>query len=183
MKLILASHSPRRIEFLQKWGFDFQITNPNFLERTFPKPEETIIYNAYGKASTVALRRNNSIVIGMDTVVVLKNEIIGKPENNNELMRMLRKLSNETHTVMTGVAVVANKEFITDICKTRVNFRRMTEKEIKSYAETGEGMDKAGGYAIQGIASDFIIKVDGLIDNVIGMPVMLLKKMLNDIKR
>ncbi len=183
MKLVLASHSPRRIEFLKKWGFDFNTANSFFEEKTFKMPEETVIYNAYGKASTVAQKIKNSAIIGVDTVVVLNQTIIGKPENKNELRKMLRKLDNKTHMVITGIAVVKNEKFITDTCRTKVSFRKITDKEIENYVTTNEGMDKAGGYAIQGIASDFIIRIDGLIDNVIGLPVLLLRKMLDKIER
>ena len=183
MKLVLASGSPRRIEFLKKWGFDFQVKKADFKEKTFKCPEETAIYNAFGKASLVAMRYKNSIVIGADTVVVIDNKIMGKPKDKTDLKVMLSKLSNRTHTVITGLALVRNTEFITNISKTEVTFRKVDNYEIERYINTGEGNDKAGGYAIQGLASDFIIKVDGLLDNVIGMPIATFRKMLKEIER
>ena len=183
MKLILASKSPRRIEFLEKWGFDFKTKSSDFKEKILKSPEETVIYNAYGKAKKVAIKFKNKTVIGADTVVALNKEIIGKPQNKKDLERMLQKISGKTHLVITGIALIKNNKFVTNICKTEVTFRRINDNEIKDYIRTGEGNDKAGGYAIQGLASDFIVKVDGLLDNVIGIPLMILRKMLIEIER
>ncbi len=183
MKLILASKSPRRIEYLKMWGFSFESVNASFDERILNDPINTVIYNSFGKASKVLNNYKNSIVIGLDTVVSLENKIIGKPKDKEDLRTMLKLLSNKTHLVTTGMAVIQNKKFAVATCKTTVTFRNLSDKEIDQYVKTGEGLDKAGGYAIQGIASDFIVKVEGLIDNVIGIPVFTLRKLLEEIER
>ncbi len=183
MKLILASKSPRRIEFLRKWGFDFEVKKSDFNEKILKDPEETAVYNAYGKAKEIAIKFKNKTIIGADTVVALNEEIIGKPQNKEDLKKMLRKISGKTHLVITGAALIKDYRFVTNICKTEVTFRRISNSEIEDYIRTGEGDDKAGGYAVQGLASDFIIKVSGLLDNVIGMPLMVLRKMLIEIER
>ena len=183
MKLILASKSPRRIEFLRKWGFDFEVKKSDFKEKILKDPGETTVYNAYGKAKEIAIKFKNKTIIGADTVVALNEEIIGKPQDKEDLKKMLRKISGKTHLVITGAALIKGNRFVTNICKTEVTFRRISNSEIEDYIRTGEGDDKAGGYAIQGLASDFIIKVSGLLDNVIGMPLMVLRKMLIEIER
>jgi septum formation protein len=180
-KIILASASPRRIEFLKKWGFNFISKKSSFPERTLPTPEKTVLYNSYGKAFDIAKVNKNYIVIGVDTVVALENEILGKPINKEKVKEMLYKLSDKTHTVISGITIMHKNKFLTDICKTFVTFRKLGREEIESYAETGEGKDKAGGYAVQGLASDFIIKIEGYVDNVIGLPVNNLRKLLNQI--
>lgn len=181
-QIILASSSPRRIEFLRKWGFKFISIKSKFKEKTFSSVEKTVIYNSYGKAFNIAKEHKNCIVIGIDTVVAIGEEILGKPGNNEKVKEMLHKLNGETHTVTSGITVIYKGNFVTNISKTFVTFRKITDKEIELYANTGEGNDKAGGYAVQGLASDFIIKIDGYIDNVIGIPVKFLREMINQIR-
>ncbi len=183
MKLILASKSPRRIEYLKMWRFSFESVNASFEEKMLNGPVNTVIYNSFGKASKVSNKYKEDIVIGLDTVVSLENKIMGKPRDKKDLREMLKLLSNKTHLVTTGIAVIQNKNFEITTCKTTVTFRKLSYKEIEQYIKTGEGLDKAGGYAIQGIASDFIVKVEGLIDNVIGIPVFTLRKLLKEIER
>ncbi len=180
--IILASSSLRRIEFLQKWGFNFISIKSKFEEKTFPSVEKTVIYNSYGKAFNIAKEYKNYIVIGVDTVVVIGKEILGKPKSKEKVKEMFYKLNGKTHTVLSGITAIYKGDFVTNICKTYVGFRKMTEEEISLYADTGEGNDKAGGYAIQGLASDFIVKIDGYIDNVIGVPVKFIREIINQIQ-
>ena len=181
-QIVLASSSPRRIEFLKKWGFNFISVKSEFKEKTFPSVEKTVIYNSYGKAFNIAKEHKNYIVIGVDTVVAIEKEILGKPKSKEKVKEMLYKLNGRTHTVMSGIAAIYKGNFITNICKTYVTFRKITDEEINLYAATGEGNDKAGGYAIQGLASDFIVKIDGYIDNVVGVPVKYIREIINQIQ-
>ncbi len=179
MKFILASASPRRIDMLKKWQFDF-ITEPSFYkeEKVFRDAKTTAMVNAYNKAFFVYKRYIDKTVIGADTVVAIDDRILGKPENKKELRKMLKLLSKRMHRVITGVAVIKKEKFAIDFVETEVQFRMLTDSEIETYVATNEGLDKAGGYAIQGIASSFIEHIKGPLDNVIGMPVTLLRKLL-----
>ncbi len=181
-KFVLASSSPRRIEMLKKWGFSFEAVSSPFEEKQFSSPQTTALYNAYGKAFEIA-RKKGILVIGADTIVVIEGKILGKPRNDCELFDMLKMLSGKVHTVITGVAAIKDKKFATDICLTKVGFRDLNEEEIKDYIRSGEGRDKAGGYAIQGIGSSFINMIDGQVDNVIGLPVNKVRKMIKLIER
>lgn len=181
--LILASASPRRIEMLKKWGFKFKSVKAIFREKTFPSPEKTALYNAYGKAFSVAKTHKQEVVIGADTIVVIENKILGKPEDKKELNAMLNLLSGKTHYVITGLAVIKGENFATDLCKTEVGFRELSKREIEEYIESREGEDKAGGYAVQGIGASFINKINGPLDNVIGLPVNTLRELIKKIER
>ncbi len=182
-KFILASGSPRRIEILKKWGFKFEIKKPSFQEKSFSSPIKTVIYNAYGKAFTVARQYPQETVIGADTIVVINGKILGKPKDKSELFKMLVLLSAKTHYVLTGMAIIKKDKFVTDVCKTKVSFKKLNKKEIKDYILTGEGRDKAGGYAIQGLGASFVNKIEGPLDNVIGLPINILRKILKIIER
>ncbi len=180
---ILASGSPRRIELLKKWGFEFKAEKADFAEKHFPSPLQTVQYNAFGKARTVARNHPDEIVIGADTIVLIDNKILGKPASEKELFEMLKLLSGKTHKVLTGLAAIFNEKFVTEVCETKVSFRKLSEEEIERYVKTGEGMDKAGGYAIQGLGASFANKIEGPLDNVIGLPINKVRKILKTIER
>ncbi len=181
MKFILASASPRRINLLQKWQFDFVPVNPQYDEKIFTyNPAVTAMLNAYNKAFSTHKKYKNSIVVGADTIVVINNKILGKPKNKSELKKMLQLLSENVHRVITGIAIIKKEKFMIDFIETKVKFKKLSCSEIKTYIATGEGLDKAGGYAIQGAASSFVEGIDGPIDNVIGIPINLLKKLLKN---
>ncbi len=182
-KFILASGSPRRIEMLKKWGFEFTIQKAKFNERKLSSPFETVLYNAYGKAFSVAKKFKNEVVVGADTIVVINKKILGKPNNEKDLFDMLTLLSGKKHYVLTGIAAIEGNKFVTDICKTEVGFKKLDKSEIQDYIKTGEGNDKAGGYAVQGLGASFIEKINGPLDNVIGLPINTLKKILKIIER
>lgn len=183
MRFILASSSPRRIEYLSKWGFSFEIYKADIEEKIIEgKPIETVIKNASAKAISVAKLKEKSTIVGIDTVVVVNKRILGKPKNEIENFNMLKLLSGKEHVVVTGICVLKQNSFVLDYVETYVKFRRLEKDEIMHYIKTCEGIDKAGGYAIQNLASDFVIEIRGILDNVIGVPAFNIKKLLSIIK-
>ena len=179
--IILASVSQRRIEILRKIGLKFRVIPSNVKEEIKCKNPISLAKKlALMKAMKVAERIRRGIVIGADTIVVLNNEIIGKPRDKNEAKRMLKRLSGRRHVVITGIAVVdaRKKKFITDFEKTEVKFRKINDKEIERYVKMEKVTDKAGAYAIQGRACAFIERINGCYYNVVGLPVVKLIKIL-----
>ncbi len=184
MKIILASNSPRRISILNGWGFDVKIKQVDYKEKIFPlDPIKTVIHNAYGKAYSVRDKNDVYPIVGVDTVVELDGKILGKPENQKENKAMLEMLSEKKHNVYSGVAVILKDIFVVDFVKTVVLFRKILDKEIDVYVKSAEGIDKAGGYAVQGIASSFIEGIKGPVDNVMGLPVYALRNALDKISK
>ncbi len=181
MKIILASSSPRRLEILTQLGIRFEVIPSNYREKTKDmQPEELAMHFAEGKAMSVAHNiTEKALIIGADTIVYWY-EIIGKPRDSKEAIKMLRKLSGKSHAVITGVSVISTPMLnkVTAYEKTMVKFKSLNEEEILSYVSTGEPMDKAGGYAIQGIGSLLVEKINGCYFNVMGLPVYRLSKML-----
>jgi septum formation protein len=184
MKLILASTSPRRIEIFKKWNFDFEYKSPSYNETSDSgDPIKTVLLNAYGKAKSIQKDYFYDTIIGLDTVVEFQGKIIGKPLSKKHNRIILKKLSNKTHTVITGIAILYREAFIIDYAITYVSFREILKSEIEDYVSSNEGNDKAGGYAAQGIGSSFIKNIDGPLDNVIGMPIFAIKEGLYKINR
>lgn len=171
--LILASASPRRKELLQMLRLSFQITTCHVDEHYNPSltPKEIVQDLAFRKANAVAKDHNNATVIGADTIVVYETEILGKPKSYQEAVEMLRKLSGNTHTVYTGVAIVQNKKTAIFYEKTDVSFWKLTEEEIDLYVKSGEPFDKAGGYGIQQFGATLVKKINGDYFTVVGLPV------------
>jgi septum formation protein len=197
LNLILASASPRRRELLAQAGFSFQVRPAHIPED--PKPGEDpiayVVRLAREKAQAVydELRRNatadpstslrsaqddNLVVLGADTTVTLDGHILGKPEDTGDAARMLRLLSGRTHRVITGVAVVTSARTEVAAEVTAVKFLALSEKDIADYIVTGEPMDKAGSYAIQGRAARWIPRIEGDYFNVVGLPLALVTAML-----
>ena len=183
MLLILASGSSRRQELLRNAGFTFEVRPSSIPEE--PRPDETP--EAFGrrmaaeKALEVAARSPaESLVLGADTVVVVGAEILNKPGNSEEAARILRELSGRSHRVLTGVCLVKAPRTIEarGESDTRVWFRPLAEDEIRDYVATGEPLDKAGAYGIQGRASRFVTRIEGCYFNVVGLPVALVDEML-----
>lgn len=173
-KLILASSSPRRRAFLKQLGLRFRIVVPDTDER--PRPDERPIdfarRAAQDKARAVAQRAGTRpIVIAADTIVVLGRTILGKPRSAADARRMLKLLSGRTHEVMTGVCVRCGSAEQSFVARTRVEFKKLTRQEIDFYVDSGEPMDKAGAYAIQGIGSFLVRAIRGSYTNVVGLPV------------
>lgn len=185
--LILASASPRRRELLTQAGFDFEVHPAHIPEDPLPG-EEPIAYVtrlAREKAQAVFTRLaqapaagNDLAVLGADTTVTLDNEILGKPEDAADAARMLRLLSGRSHRVITGVALVTAKSTEVAAEVTAVRFLTLSEAEIEAYVATGEPMDKAGAYAIQGRAARWIPRIEGCYFNVVGLPLALVSTLL-----
>lgn len=181
-KLILASSSPRRSELLASLGLEFSI-----VPSTVPEPA----YNGetpadYGqklatvKATSVAQKVSDGLVIGADTIVVLDGRILGKPQDSAEAREMLTRLSGRTHSVYTGIAVVnaKTKELVAEAVETQVAFRPLSKEEIEAYVDSGEPLDKAGAYGIQRLGGLLVSRINGCYFNVVGLPLSALDRLL-----
>ncbi len=180
-KVILASSSPRRSELLQQIGVGFTVVPSEFKELTHADaPQDLVVINALGKAKQVASTMPSGIVLGADTVVVLGNDILGKPQDRHNAQIMLERLSGRWHEVVTGVALVDAKtgRELADAVTTRVHMRPITPGELSSYLDTDEPYDKAGAYGIQGMAARFIDRIEGCYSNVVGLPLSRLCELL-----
>ena len=173
MKFILASASPRRKEILENVGFCFDIIPSENEEKIKGdlSPKDTVEALAYAKALDVYSSYPDSVVLGADTIVVFNGEILGKPKDKADAKRMLKMLSGQTHEVRTGYAVLGgNTEIVLSEC-TLVTFFALSDEEIENYVETGEPMDKAGAYGIQGKGGLLVRSILGDYFNVVGLPV------------
>ena len=178
MRLILASSSPRRAEVLRNAGFVFEIRPADVDETRQPHEaaEDYVRRVAQAKARAIAeparADRERAIVIAADTIVLAEGQILGKPRDAEDARRMLRLFGGKTHEVLTALSVInvpAAKEAL-HVEKTRVEFLKMSEEEIETYIQTGEPLDKAGAYGIQGIAGRFATRIEGCYFNVLGLP-------------
>jgi len=180
-RIILASSSPRRADLLRSIGVEFEIVPSQVQERphTGEAPADYITRLARAKVISIARKREQGLVIGADTIVVLDGKILGKPVDEADAARMLRSLSGRWHAVMTGVALydVATRQEVADYDKTLVRFGQMNEPEIDWYVKSGEPMDKAGAYGIQGLAGLFIEEIAGNYFNVVGLPLPLVYRL------
>ena len=177
-KIILASSSPRRQELLQNLGLEFQI-HPSGTDETVDdglKPFEMVELLAERKANDVARLYSGGLVIGSDTIVVVDEQVLGKPADQQQAFQMISSLKGRSHHVYSGLAIIdaATGECKRGHVKTRVHMRDISDQEIKDYIMTGEPMDKAGAYAIQGLGSIFITGIEGDYFSVVGLPVQLL---------
>ena len=185
LDLILASQSPRRRRLLSKAGLPFTV-HPSSVDETVEErlpPEELVTVLALRKARQVAEAYPERIVLGADTVVSLEDEILEKPADAADAAEMLRRLSGAVHTVFTGLALIhlASRREVTALEETRVAFRPLTDASIDAYVATGRPLDKAGGYGIQDArGARFVESVDGPHDNVIGLPMALLRSLLRE---
>lgn len=182
-KLVLASASPRRRELLAQAGFTFDVFTADIPELRKPgeDPIRFVTRLAREKAEAVAGRNNvppDTIVLGADTIVLVDDEVLGKPQNAFDAMRMLRLLSGRTHQVITGVCLVKGRERQRAAEVTFVRFTTLSDEEIEEYIATGEPMDKAGAYAIQGRASRWVPRIHGCYFNVVGLPLALVSSMI-----
>ncbi len=187
LPLVLASASPRRRELLAQAGYAFRIEAADIPEDPLPG-EDPIAYVtrlARGKAEAVRSRPANAsaVVLGADTTVVIEGQILGKPESTADAARMLRLLSGRTHQVITGVSVVSSAQILTAAEVTAVQFHSLSDEEIAAYIATGEPMDKAGAYAIQGRAACWIPRIHGCYFNVVGLPLALVSNLLSTLAR
>ena len=181
--LVLASRSPRRREILRNAGIPFVVRPPEPVDET-PLPGESprdyVLRLALAKARATPAGRGE-IVLAADTAVVAGREILGKPAGAADAFRMLRLLSGRRHEVITGICLLAGDPVL-DTSVTRVWFAPLSEEEIRAYVESGEPMDKAGAYAIQGLASKFIPRIAGCYFNVVGLPLALVYQHLGSLR-
>ncbi len=180
--IILASNSPRRKELLSMLGYDFEVKPSDCDESSdISEPEQLVKELAYRKAKSTALKCDkNDLVIGSDTVVALDGKILGKPQNKDEAAKMLCLLSGKVHTVYTGLSIIYKDKLIKETVSCDVCFRTLNQKEIADYIATGEPMDKAGAYAIQGKGASFIPWIKGDYYSVVGLPCCRLKEILTN---
>ncbi len=187
MELILASKSPRRNKLLKEAGFDFTVSPSNFDESTvsLENPQHAVEELALGKARDSygrlpSITKLNSIVLGADTVVVCDGKVLLKPTDEDDAKRMLHELSGKVHQVYTGFAFVSARDVYTDVVKTDVEFFNLTDEEIDEYVKTGEPLDKAGAYGIQGIGCTLVKRIDGDFYSVVGLPLAPVVRHLKD---
>lgn len=184
--LVLASRSPRRVEIMRGLGFEFDVEPaPEHLEDDVAHDDPFAVPQllAARKCAYVSERRPQSLVIAADTVVIVDDRILNKPANDDEACTFLRALAGRTHIVVTGVAIGAHARGIRmeKSARTFVAFRELSDAEIVSYVATGEGRDKAGSYAAQGVGAGLIRSIEGCFFNVVGLPVALLLDMLREV--
>jgi septum formation protein len=183
LKLVLASASPRREEILEQLNLKFTIVPSKIDEDNFTNsdPVELVKILAEEKAKSVSNLVEDAIIIAADTVVVHDDQILGKPAGRLEAKKMLKKLSSDQHQVITGVAVLnsSSGERYVDYNITKVKMTALSQEEINNYVETGEPLDKAGSYAIQGFGGLFIEEIKGSYYSVMGLPIHQLAKLLN----
>ena len=183
--VVLASGSPRRRELLIHLFREFEVLVPGIDEEALqrPIPELTVTELAIAKAEAVRAIRPGALIIAADTIVCIGQETLNKPKDEAEARMMLRELSGGSHRVLTGVCLTwpLGQETFWD--ETTVRFRELDPDEIAAYVATGEPMDKAGAYAIQGGAKEFVVAIDGSLTNVIGLPMERLSEALSAVRR
>ena len=185
MKIILASKSPRRKEIFSRladeYGFEFDIITAQTDEELYGEhPKTGVATLAVRKGAAVYKKHPDALVVSSDTLVELNGVPLGKPADESDAERMLESLSENTHNVHTGIAVHYKNKVFSGVATTAVTFRRLSDAEIAEYIASGEPMDKAGAYGIQGKAGAFVASYDGEFDTVVGFNVTLLKKLLKE---
>ena len=185
-EIILASNSPRRKQLLEQINIPFSVLPAQTElapDESLP-PAKAVANIALGKARDVSLQLGTGgqqhLIIAADTMVCLKNELLGKPSNREHAMEMLARLSGETHIVYTGLALCLGEKVLVDTVSTQVSFRQLSKEEIISYVESGEPLDKAGAYGIQGCGAHFVSHIVGDFYNVVGLPLCRLWELLKE---
>jgi septum formation protein len=180
--IILASASPRRKELLEKINLKFEVDASDCEENIDPglEPREIVRQLSIQKAKTVEARHKNSIIIAADTVGVMGDRILGKPHTKDEARKMLHEISGKSHLVITGFSIIdtTTDKIVTRTVDTRVYIKKLTREEIDAYVKTGEPLDKAGAYAIQGMGAVMVEKIEGDYYNVMGLPLNALTEAL-----
>lgn len=185
MRLILASASPRRAELLTAAGYRFEVQSADIDESVRPgeAAEDYVQRLAVEKARAVLERTNpqgdDVLVLGADTTVVVDGEILGKPEDDEDSARMVQLLAGRPHRVLTGVSLCSRSLQLDAVDETLVFVQPMSDDDVHWYVASGEGRDKAGAYAIQGLASRFIPRIDGSHSNVVGLPVAVVAELIS----
>lgn len=172
--IVLASASPRRSELLESAGIAFRVVPADICEDPLPgeEPVDHVLRLAEGKARAAADKTDGRFFLGADTIVLCDGEIMGKPKDHDDALRMLRKLSGVPHEVVTGFAIYDRERdgAVIEAVRTKVYFKQLRDEEIEAYIATGCPFDKAGAYAIQGGAAHMVQKIDGSYTNVVGLP-------------
>jgi septum formation protein len=185
LKMILASGSPRRREILAQMGYDFKTVSPDLDESLLDgeSPDRHVMRLSRAKAKSVADKHPDDLVIGADTIVVLGNRILGKPSSPDEAIEMLHLLSGKAHVVYTGLSLIILSEKLerTGYDATKVIFNTLEDNSIRSYVESGEPLDKAGAYGIQGMGSFLVNHYEGEFDTVIGFPTKLFSNLFAEV--
>lgn len=184
-RIVLASASPRRREILEQVGLPFAVVPSSAEENITGEISPSLLVQSLSllKAADVAKSQSeNTLVIGADTIVVLGGEILTKPKDADDAKAMLRRLSGQCHSVLTGLTVMrcSDGKSVSVTEETKVYFKTLSEKEIDSYVRTKEPLDKAGSYGIQGLGGLFVEKIDGDYYNVVGLPLSRLGKLLSE---
>ena len=182
-QFVLASESARRVDLLRMVGYEFEAQKSNFPEVVLENPRDTVETNASGKVAAVAGGRPDELVLAADTIVYLPwadlgEATLGQAKNEDQVRRMLGLLEGRVHEVYSGVAVTRGEDVSVRSAVTRVSMRGLSEAEVSAYVGIGEGVGKAGGYAIQGKAALFVEGIEGDYTNVVGLPLTLTSGML-----
>lgn len=180
-RIILASSSPRRKELLTTAGVEFEI-HVREVDESVPEgtlPADAAVMTATKKAEAVASKFTDSVVIGADTIVVCDGKILGKPRSTDDAAHMLRMLSGREHEVITGVCLIKGEEIRNFAKISKVRFYALTDDEINAYVATGESMDKAGAYGIQGLGCTLVESIEGDYFNIVGLPVAAVVREIN----
>jgi septum formation protein len=180
--LILASASPRRHELLLAAGLD-HVVRPSCIPevRHLGEPPEMFVQRLAREKAESVVSESDDLVLGADTVVCLEDEVMGKPNGTADAIRMLRALSGREHRVLTGICLRRKGRSVADLSQTAVWFDSIDESELQAYVATGEPLDKAGAYAIQGYASRFVRKIEGSYHNIVGLPISLVYRHLKSL--
>ena len=184
LPFILASGSPRRKEILETMGISFTVDASEVDESFEGLPQDAVLELSRRKANAVAQRYMDAYVLAADTLVYAEH-VLGKPGTKENAVRMLRELSGKWHSVFTGMTLVypRTQRMIQRICETRVHFVDMSDDDIIAYAESGEPIDKAGAYGIQGLGGMFVDRIEGSYSNVVGLPMSVLREMISEMNK
>lgn len=178
MRLILASSSPRRADLLDRLGLEYRVTPADVDEARHPDEPPAEYVERLARAKAAAVGSSGDVVIGADTIVVHEGRFLGKPSHPSEARTMLERLSGDDHEVFSGLAVIHDGDVASAVDVCHVSMLEMTDDEIADYVSSGEPMDKAGGYALQGVGGRFVKAVNGSPYTVIGMPIHLLDRLM-----
>ena len=173
MEIILASNSPRRKQLLEEAGFSLEII-PADIDETFEQDldvYQNVCNTSYKKASKIAEKRTDKVIVAADTIVVLDGVVFGKPRDEMDAFRMLSELNGHTHEVITGVSIIKGEKKDNFYVVSEVTFKQVSDEELWEYIKTKEPLDKAGAYAIQGLGRNLILEYEGSLENIIGLPV------------
>jgi len=180
MKIILASASPRRKQLLKQLGLEFAISPSKIEEKLNPrlKPRTQAEVLSLQKAEEVHSKNPDSLIISADTIVVLNEEILGKPKDEKDAKRMLKRLSGKTHRVVTGFTILGHKKKVVRSVETKVTFKKLNDKEVAKYILNEKPFDNAGSYRIQDLGAIFVEKIEGDYFNIVGLPLSTLAREL-----